>query len=255
MKNQKQALQFLLFLGWILLISCKKNQNKDSDNFVIETPGKENGIYIPAKISTGKSNMIFSYTADLALSKINYENGDSTTLKYTASGHPYRLYRYNAGIIISKSFYTLDKNGLIISAELFKGPTKIGWYRITYTPTDQIATVTYSDSSGNLSDEQKYTYNKTGDLSNIKSAGSSLSDYQYDTKNALFKQVKYSWLFAIEKEDHLFLSSISNIQNCNYPNTSKQNETFSYLYNEGGYPKKITTKFGGQTSVATVTYQ
>lgn len=262
MKNRKHFFLILFFLGSGLFISCKKDHGTAKDNPGISLPGTGNKIYIPDRLVTGKSNMSFSYTGANALSRIDYGNGDSTVLKFNTAGKPTSFTRYKAHEVVSVSYYNLDKDGTITGADQFAALSAggdslyTGAYSITYNTDGKITKVVYLNKMGKTVSEQQYSYGETGNLNGQKSTVPALTvDYLYDTSNALFRNVNYVWLFALEKESPLFLSAINNIKDCTYPSKAESNQASSYAYNEDGFPKTITTTASGLTSTSKVTYK
>jgi len=260
MKVQNQTLSILLLSGFCLFISCKKDKATTENSLAApptNTPVNP-GIYIPAKLTSGKSNMIFSYTAAGALAKLNYENGDSTLMKFNSDGRPVEFRRYENGKMTTTTYYSRNANGLVIKAQTYqvtgKDQVKSGSYTITYGSGEQIMTVSYFDKDNRLLEEQQYGYTTTGNLAMQKSLLLT-ANYSYDLKNGLFKNVGYAWLFALEKESSLFLSAINNIQNCNYPLETGSNQLLGYEYNIAGYPTVITSKALGLTTIINVKYQ
>jgi len=260
MKIHNRHLSILILSGLFFFISCKKDKAVPKNNLAIPAPElpQEPGIYIPAKLVTGKSNMIFSYTATAALSKVNYENGDSTVLKFNADGKPVEFRRYEDGKLVADTYYSRNANGFVIKAQMYlvtgKDQVKSGSYSVAYDSGGQITGVSYYDKNNRLLEEQQYGYSLSGNLAAQKSIVLN-ANYSYDLKNGLFKHVGYAWLFALEKESCLFLSAINNIQECSYPQETASNQLLSYIYNTAGYPTTITITALGVTTATKVTYQ
>jgi len=260
MKIQTNLLFVLILSGLCGVVSCKKDKATPENNLAGPGPSAqpEPGIYIPAKLTSGKSNIIFSYTKAAALTKIDYENGDSTILKFNTAGKPLEFRSYESSKIVSASYYSRDLNGLITKAQVYrfvgKDEFKTGSYTITYGSDGKITTVAYYDKENRLLEEQQYGYTAEGNLATQKSA---LSDaaYSYDLKNGLFKNAGYAWLFALEKENSLFLSIVNNVERCTFPLENSGNQLMSYTYNNAGYPATITSTVLGITATAKVTYQ
>ena len=258
MKIQNIHLSILLLSVFFFFISCKKEKAAPTNNLAIPVPTvpQQPAVYIPAKLVTGKSNMIFSYSATGALTKVNYENGDSTVLKFNTDGKPVEFRRYEAGKLITDTYYSRNANGLVIKAQEYqvtgKDQVKSGSYTIVYGSSDQISVVSYFDKNNRLLEEQQYGYAISGNLIAQKSVLWN-ANYSYDVKNGLFKHVYYAWLFALENESCLFLSSVNNIKECSYPMETASNQLLSYAYNAAGYPITITGM--GLTTAIKVIYQ
>lgn len=260
MKVQNQLLMILILAGSCCFISCKKDKAGNKNNLVVSPPeqGPESGIYIPARLSSGKSNMIFSYTKTGALTKIDYEHGDSTILKFNTTSKPVEFRCYKSGILTSATVYSRNANGWIIKAQAYtvsgKDQTQAGFYTISYDSNGQITAVVYYDSNNRLVETQQYNYSPEGNLTGQKSAVLT-ANYSYDLNNGLFKQAGYAWVFALERENSLFLSVVNNIQQCNYTEKSQSNQQLNYVYNKAGYPTKITATALGLTATTNVIYQ
>lgn len=262
MKNYKNQLLIPFFLGCCFFISCKKGAAEDKIILANQpaAPDHETGIYIPAKLTTGKSETIFSYNAANVLAKIKYENGDSTVVKFNAAGKPTRLNRYKNGIYVHISYYTLTQDGMISEVEQYTvdstGSRKVvGYLKLNYNSDKKINIVSYY-TAAQLIYTQQYSYSPTGNLLAQTSTEATLNaTYAYDTKNALFKNVENAWLFALEKENNLFLSVLNNIQTCSYPSNTAANSTNLYVYNAANFPKIITSTIKGVNTTTSVTYK
>jgi hypothetical protein len=260
MKSEIKYLFILIFAGWSSLNSCKKHEATPKNNLVDPKPEEPQNpsAYRPAKLTSGKSVILFSYTKAAALYKADYGDGDSTLLKFNTSGKPAELSRYANGKMVSTTYYSRDQNGNITKAQIYlvsgNDELKSGSYQIAYSSEGKIANVSYYDKDNRMVEEQVYGYTTAGNLSTQKSTLLT-AQYGYDLKNGLFKNAGYAWLFALEKEGSLFLSVVNNIEQCSYPLVAGKNETFSYSYNTAGYPVAITTSVAGVTATAKVTYQ
>jgi len=258
MKIQKLSLSILILWGCCFAVCCKKDKAAPKNPVAVSPPEQEQlpGVYVPKKLSTGKANMLFGYTKSGALTKVDYENGDSTVLKYNAEGKPLEFSCYETGKLILTTYYSRNADGWIIKAQTYKvtgkDQVKTGSYTVTYSGS-QIAAILYYNKDNRLLEEQQYSYTAAGNLTAQKSPLLT-ANYSYDLKNGLFKNVGYAWLFALEKENSLFLSGVNNIQNCSYPAESVSNQQLSYTYNTDGYPTAITITALGLSATTKVSY-
>ncbi|WP_158795408.1 hypothetical protein [Pedobacter sp. L105] len=262
MKVHRKNLPLYLFIAISITTACKKDKTPVQKTSVaippnIPVPEK---AYIPTQLESGKSKMVFSYTSNLSLSKIDYTGGDSVVLNYTADGKPLNFLRYKNKKLIYSSEYSLDQTGIVISAAQFtledENSYAIGSYNLIYNTASQLTAISYYSTKDQLLNEQQKTYTTSGNLLSDDSTSPGLSlSYQYDDKNGLFKNVNYAWLFAVEKENRLLLSVINNIQQCNYTLMPDSNQTFSYAYNADKYPETIISTSNGISSTFKVTYK
>lgn len=258
----KTSRSFLCVLtAMILFSSCKKDKPTAEIPVIIlpPSPVQENKTYLPERLSTGNSSILFSYSATFALTEINYGNGDKVTLQYDKNEYPYRLRRYINNEPTFLADYFLDKNGLIITAEMFTIRKNVefaaGYYTLKYDTNKQPVTISYYDNNDKLLQEQKNIFNSSGSLISETNGSNLLASYDYDIKNGLFKNVKYAWLFALEKENPLLLSSINNIKDYTDRPKPGNSRSFIYAYNQDNYPKTINTTVSGVVSTTQVIYK
>lgn len=254
----------LFLMASTLFVSCKKHPAGTENNLTVPSPesGTDTGskTYLPVKLSSGKSALTFSYNANHALYKIKYGNGDSTELKYSSSGKALWFRRYKNKVLVYTCTYNVDDRGVITGAEQFTVPKnndylKLGSYELHYNTEGKISVVSYYDVEGIFLYDQQYHYDSRSNLDAQNSSEPSLkAGYTYDTKNALFKNVSNAWLFALEKENPLFLSVVNNMTGSSYPAKTENNQISTYLYNTVGFPQTITSTVLGVKTVNTVTY-
>ena len=255
------SLLLLLLTVMILFTACKKDKATAEIPIVILPPAPvlENKTYLPERLNAGNSSIFFNYSAASALTEIDYGNGDKVTIQYDKNGYPYWLRRYINNELTYHADYFLNKDGLIIKAEMFTVRKKFeysaGYYTLKYDQNKQPVTVSYYDDNDQLLQEQKNIFNASGNLLSETNGVHLLTSCNYDNKNGLFKNVKYAWLFALEKENPLLLSSINNLKDyINLPNPV-HNKSFSYVYNPDNYPKTIHTTVNGVVSTTQVVYK
>jgi YD repeat-containing protein len=260
MKAEIKYLFILILAGCSSLNSCKKHEVTSKNNLVDPNPeeAQNPSAYRPAKLTSGKSVILFNYNKAAALYKVDYGDGDSTLLKFNSSGKPVELSRYENGKMNSTTYYSRDQSGNITKAQIYlvsgNDELKSGSYQIAYSADGKISSVNYYDKDNRMVEEQLYTYTTAGNLSAQKSALLN-AQYAYDEKNGLFKNAGYAWLFAVEDEGALFLSGVNNIAQCSFPLASGNNQTLNYTYNSAGYPVSITSTRSGLTTTTKITYQ
>jgi|GEM_PF-2512776 len=257
----KNTLLLFLLFEVSFTMACKKDKQPSKTILVevppeIEVPQKN---YIPIQLGSGRSQMKLSYTSNHSISKIEYADGSSTVMSYTTDGKPFGLSRYNGKTLVFSNEYILDKNGIVVSVYQYilneQGFNAIGHYDMTYNTQQQLIAVSYYDRYDKLLSDQHRTYDAIGNLTSEKSNSAELTtDYLYDDKNGLFKNVKYAWLLSVEKENKLFLSVLNNIRQCNYSLMPDSNQNFSYIYNINKYPETVSSTAKGITSSIAVTY-
>lgn len=262
MRFNRKKLTLIILFGICITQACKKEKPtvKEVSQAIpppIEITEKAD---LPIQLTSGKSKTVFSYTAALALSKIDYSHGDSVVLKYTSNGKPGDFFRYKSGKLIFNSQFSVDKNGLVVEADQYTilngNYYFLGYYTLTYATNGQLTSISYYNPDNQLLNGQQKIYTVSGNLANDNSIVPDLMlSYQYDDKNGLFKNAAYTWLFVLEKENLLFLSVLNNIQQCNYPLMPDSNQNFSYVYNADKYPETINSTLKGISSSFTVTYK
>lgn len=257
----------VLLICLLLDTGCKKDKASPEIEKVIipaEPPVVSPPIekmWIPIRLNTGKSSIVFSYSASQALTKIDYGNGDRTEMSYNKEGNPDELARYTNKQLVYLIGYSYDKEGNLSKASMATVTNKgveqpKGYYSIKYNAGRQPLVITYYANDHKIIAENQQIFSGSGNLlSENNNLNTILASYAYDTKNGLFKQVKYAWLFALEKEHPLFLSVANNISTLNLSSKTTDKQTFSYTYNSDQYPETIKTVANELNTSTQVLYQ
>lgn len=253
----------LLFATAIMILpaSCKKDKTPVEIKSTVPAPDpfKETKTYLPEKLTSGKSTISFNYSATLAITEIDYGNGDRVAVRYDAKGYPVILSRYKNNVITSAVDYFLNKEGQLIKAEMItilnETSSITGYYTVKYNTDNQPVTISYYDNNDKLLREQKNIFSSSGNLTSEENGSKIISSYDYDTKNGLFKNAGYTWLFILEKENPLLLSSINNVKEQTDRLNAVNSKKFSYAYNQDGYPETITTTINSVTSTTKIAYK
>ncbi|RAJ22871.1 hypothetical protein [Pedobacter cryoconitis] len=258
-----------LWIGSIFLLGCWGCKKKEEPVHTPETkpPVVEVGTrkLIPVQLGTGKSKVILNYTLQLAIQKITNEDGRAIVITYDQTGKPIELERFKNEEPVSGTSYELDEKGRVITGTTYKikgsSYMQTGIYELDYNKENQVIKISYFDINNRKIAEQEKSYNHTGSLT-IEKGITSSSNYDYDLKTGLFKQISYLWLLQLEKENNLFpsgmnlfLSGVNNIQLCNNLLSPNMQQSFSYIFNKDGYPETINATIDGVKSAVKVTYQ
>jgi len=262
MKIYLKILPAFLALGCCMPMACKKAESQTEKIGVVTPPviSKPEAKLLPLQMGTGKSKMTFSYTSGHALSKIDYGDGTSSVLEFTATGSPSLLTHALGNEIVAYTQFKLDNSGRVIkgSSYTIAGNKDVfaGMFSVTYQSDSKISEISHYDSKQILLSTDKRIYADNGNLIMEQGvAGVVSANYSYDDKNGLFKNVGFAWLFAIEEQNMLFLSGLNNISSCGYPLKSLNNQSFSYTYNEDGYPESVKFPVNGVATSYKVSYK
>lgn len=237
----------------------KPNPNPDPEN---------DKILYPIQLQTGKSIILLTYSPTKTLTKIDYGDDNTITLKYTSTGVLQGLSRYKKTSETFAIDYETDVSETITGAKTYnvinKKSKPEGYYILKYMNTSKTAptrstsqphTIGYYNNSNEIIYEQIRTFNQSGNLLNsVNPATGDTNNNTYDTKNGLYKHVLYASLLAFEQENNLLLSTNNNIKNIDYPAKPALSKTFDYTYNADNYPSTITTMVNGVKSITKITY-
>jgi hypothetical protein len=262
MKVHIRIMAYCLLLGFSVILACKKTESAIEKTPEVPDAGSDTqkNALIPIQMGSGKSKMVFSYTENNSLTKIEYGGGTSTVLEYNTAGKPTALMRYKGPELLSFTQYWLDKNGVVVKARKYivadNEYNDTGNYILTYNTESRLTNISYYDLLNVLINTSQKYYSASGNLIKDRNSTDVLTtEYVYDDKNGLFKNANYSWLFAIEEENTLFLSCINNIKTCSYALKPGMDQNFSYTYNTDKYPATVTSVSNGITVSYKVTYK
>lgn len=263
MKIINNGVPMAILIALMLTTACKKEKVHDETMVTIVPPAEvvvppaeiiTDNKSLPAQLTNGELNMRFSYT-DTLLTKIEYADGKSLVLSLNDSQQPYLLETYTGTKLTGYTEYEVGTDGLVVqSTQNVVNGIKIkasGYTTMEYNAKKQLTVIKNYSTSNKLLNERKRTYDDSGKL--IAETGSSPAQtltYVYDDKYGLFKHVGLLPLFALENNDPLFLSVISNLQSISGAVTATENITYEFTYNKQNYPEKIKLMENGK-SVAT----
>lgn len=251
-----------MFIACHLVSACKRHDpapQKIAEPNPPEAalPGKK---LVPTQIGTGKSKLSFSYTKDYSLSKIEYGDGTSTVLEFTPDGNPFDLVHYDAEEMVSYTEYRLDNANRVLKGTAYSTTgnvyKKVGSFTLAYSSDLLISSIRYYNGQEILTNTEERFYEANGNLKReLNTIAAYTAEYLYDDKNGLFKNVKFAWLYMIEEQNRLFLSSQNNIISCTYPSNTLNNQNFSYTYNQDRYPETVSSVISGVKLSQKVTYK
>jgi len=262
MKVHINIVAFCLLTGCSVIPSCKKGEPQTKTTPDVGSPGGagQEKALIPLQMGTGKSKVTFSYTADNSLSKVEYGDGTSTVLEYNTSGKPSALMKYQGSELLSFTQYSLDKDGLVTNS--MKYLVRDNFYEFdghdvfNFDTALRLNKISHYNRLNVLTNTIQSFYSATGNMIMDQNSMDMLStEYLYDDKNGLFKNVRYAWLFAAEDGNNFFLCGINNVRSCSYALKPVLNQSFSYTYNADNYPATVTAVSNGVTISSKITYR
>jgi hypothetical protein len=270
MTKTSRIFAVLFTLLTITTSSCKKekvegSKLKNEEPIVVLPPEKDSGTnetaYLPVRLGSGGLKITFGYNDNQSLSKIDYTaEGCSIQLSFDAGNYPLQLKKFNGETLTYLAEYTLDENNKVVRSDQYDIVNKqyilTGYYTIAYNNNQQPERITHFNPRGVKLNERQRSYDPSGNL--LREVGSSPAhtfNYLYDTKNAVFKNAGYAWLFALETGDDLLLSQLNNIIQADASHTGPGNPSFSYVYNTHDYPQSMTMTVDGNALTYAIVYQ
>lgn len=263
MKDFTKNILPCLFMAIILFSACRKDKviAKKITTVVPPQVNVPEKALLPTQMGTGKTKMLFDYTADYSLKKIEYGDGTSDVLNYDSKGKPSIFEHFQGSRLVFSIEYGLNKNGQVTRADHYAYPINgemegTGYFTFTYEDSGQISSISEYNNTDLLISQRLRTYASEGNLLSEKNSSAGMvCTYIFDDKNGLFKSTSYAWLFALERENSLFLSATNNVQSYSNALTPDSSQTFGYKYNTDKYPESISLTMNGKTTSSTVTYK
>ncbi|MBE9601814.1 hypothetical protein [Pedobacter sp. MC2016-24] len=263
MKKTLTALVFIMLL--LPLISCKKNKrpkSKDDIETPDESPGKKN--YLPVKFESSSLHIYLKYKEGTKLlTEINGSDGERILITYTSAQIPLKLEKYKQTTLVKLIDYHKDGQQQITQCTSFdydainRTYIPLGDINIGYDVKAQINNLKFFDDLNKFTKALTLLYNSTGNLSVVEvtaQTGNNTLNYTYDQQTGIYKHVPYAALFSIALEHYFFSSSNNNLLNFSNQKNSVEDTTYTYEYNQEGYPIQMIVSQNKTTQRFKISY-
>jgi hypothetical protein len=267
MMNILKHYHFAAFFLLLLVFACKKSQNQHEP--VIRKPEPEPGkpqaskILVPVKFETTGLTLNLKYKENTGLlTEISDASGTKTVISYTAEQYPSELEKYKNGKLFYTAYYeradkkTTSKILMFETKDSFFTP--LGSYTLGYNNLQQLNEVKYYSHNEQLTKTRTLSYTSGNPLDETITNQPGSSDgnaYTFDQKKGISSHVNYSQILALEYEHWFLYCTSNNILSLQNQKSPLENISFSYEYNEDGYPSKMTITKNKITQHIKITYR
>lgn len=262
LKRYHFAALFLL----LLVLACKETKNHEPEVRKPEPPPVKppaSKILVPVKLETTGLILNLKYKENTGLlTEIGDASGNKTVISYTAEQYPSELEKYKNGKLYYTAYYErADKKttSKVIMFEI-KGSfyTPIGSYALGYNNLQQLNEVKYYSHNEQLTKTHTLSYisgNLSEDNSTLPSGSADVNAYTFDGKKGIASHITYNQILAFEHEHWFLYCTSNNILSLQNQKVPLENISFSYEYNEDGYPSKMTITKNKDVQHIKITYK
>ncbi len=236
----------MAFIALTTLSACTGNDDdsNNSDTVLVKKITSDAG-------TDYEETATFTYDGT-KIKRITYDS--SNYIKFTYTGDLLTLSEsYEDGVLDQKQIFTYNEEGQLIDLKYYEidsdDPSTDYFQRTTYVynANGTISTTSYDDEAGtNVTSTGTLTV-VNGNLVSFNNSNYS-GTYTFDTKNNPFKNIKGYFAIILAGEE----GGINNILSSN--NDFDQVTTYTYTYNEDGYPVTETELNNNESSVTEYTY-
>ncbi|AOM76161.1 hypothetical protein [Pedobacter steynii] len=255
-----------ILLGFLLLSSasgCKKTTSLTSPPKTEEEQESPETQLLPVKIERGKALINLKYLDDKpVLTEITYPNGEVAKLIYTKTGYLSRLEHYKNNKIVQYFSYALDTEFRISKIQSWnlkdESFSLSHQYTLAYDKQHGINNLKKYDLASDLLEEKILDYSAQGNpvaITLIKKSTSKESIWAYDDRAGIFSNLPYASLLFLEQENQDICMGKNNPLSSITRRSPSENQTFSYTYNNTGYPSEIIRKKGSISETIKITYK
>ncbi|SMC58256.1 hypothetical protein SAMN04488101_101467 [Pedobacter nyackensis] len=252
----------------LLVLACKKNQHTrpvipEPEPVPVKPPPAISKILVPIKLETTGLilNLKYKDKTDL-LTEISDASGTKTVITYTAEQHPSELEKYKNGKLFYTAYYERADKKTTSKVIMFetKGSfyTPLGSYTLSYNNLQQLNEVKYYNHNEQLNKTRNLSYisgNLSEEANTTPPSSAEVNTYTFDQKKGIASHIKYSQILALEHEHWFLYFTSNNILNLENPKMPLENISFSYEYNEDGYPSKMTINKNTSVQHIKITYK
>lgn len=254
------ALKFVLYCFLFFTAACKKSSSKEQEITkeppIDEHSGKE---LIPVKFESDHLVISLKYRENTTeLIEISGSDGYATTITYK-NQQPHIFIKSKSNKQFETVDYVWDKQG-VPKARSFddNGTVNIhkGSYVLTYDQ-NYLNKISYYTSNGALFRETVLQYT-SGNLSNktildLPAQQQNIS-FSYDTKNGIFKHLKYAERLLPESRYSFLADGQHNRLSSSNTKNTQENTTCNYKYNSEDYPSELSLTTGNVKQTFKITY-
>lgn len=258
-QNIRNSILSLLLTGTLsFLIACKKagSTGAEQDRPVAEETAKKQ--MVPVRFESDQLTISMKYNPNSAeLIEISGSDGYTTVITYK-DHEPFEFKKTKQQVPYELVDYIKDKDGLL-KARVFNqtGTAYIhkSSYTLRYDQDQMLLKVSYVSNSNVPVKDLSFTYrsgNAETQIIQEYPGQPKTIDLAYDTKNAVFKHLKYA--------ERLFLESRYPFFNAGVHNLLKSSEagqiitSYDYQYNDNDYPSEITVPSGAKKQTFKIIY-
>lgn len=261
MKHTKGIIFCTLLLCLVYLTSCQKN----TDEPLVTEDGDK---LLPVSVTYNGQNAVdsFVYDNDNRMIESWYHGPEynSKTVYTYKNNAPASMEYYDTfpGRVTEKYLYSDKNNNAVVETRTYYSPfdgseiTDVQTY--LYNDKGQIIKGAFEDGTVT----QEITWDALGRPSYIKHLDNIYIDneFTYDDKKGIFSSVNTLFGFDVVDSYNAFHNAVNNVvkQVSSYTNGDGQRitetETFTYIYNEQGYPVQLTYTENGGSVTAGIAY-
>jgi len=256
----RSALKITLYSLLFFTVSCKKSSPKEQE-ITKEPPANEQGgkALIPVKFESDRLSISLQYRENTGeLIEISGSDGYTTKITYK-NQQPYVLIKSKSGNQFETVDYVWDKQG-VPKARSFSDNGTVNIHKGSYVLTyDQnyLNRITYYTSNGTLFRETVFQYTAgnptTKTILDLPEQQQNITR-SYDTKNGIFKHLKYAERLFPETRYLFFTDGQNNPLSSSNSKFPQENVTCSYQYNKEDYPSELTLSHGSEKQTFKITY-
>ena len=226
---------------------------------VVVVPGVKKNMLPTKLVSTNLTLEITYLDGTAAISNLKFSNSNTYLLSYTGKVLK-NIQKKKSNLIIQSVDYIVS-NGNITRVQRFdvdgQRSTPTEKYYFEYNTALEISNVKTYGVSGSLLSDQNLTYTNLGNLStSTLKTGTLLSNYNYnyDTKNAIFKNVMFCQVLKYEISEAFLNQGLNNLTKLSNPSLATDNLSYEYTYGLDDYPTEVKITKNGITEAYTITY-
>lgn len=261
--NLYQSSRSALLLMFLLSnVQCKKKKLNQPlpEEPKVETHNRK--VFLPVKFESKNLTVILGYQDQTAL-LTSLENSGKKKVEISYKNEmPFKIRYYDQ----EKPIGFLDfqaNNRKIINVNSWKEELKVnistGNYTYSYDSQNRIAEVHYYGPDHVLSEQNTFSYDAEGNLSDIntefnQNSGMGFS-YHYDVKHGIFKDVAFFWILFRELGYDFFYPTKNNPVSAEAKGLKSEHITYSYRYNEQNYPSEVTITRNNINEVYKISYR
>jgi len=252
----RQIIAVIIVLSSTIYYGCSKHSGSPQGQLAENEKPQQ---LLPAKIEVAGTSTSLSYQGNSPrIEEIKRSDGYGQKVSYSVDGVITMLEKLRSEVLYEYLEYYADQKGVISAAQKFVLDTRTNSfiadnsYTFSYDDHKRLYAIeTYNRLNTLISNEER-KYSESGNLVEISQKPGSGPElkrtYTFDDKQGCFKNVSYADLLALETDMELMNSRFNNRLSSVTTNSSTSTVSYSYQYNNAGYPTAITEKGAGTKS-------